>query len=41
MSIIIKSEELNVLIYKYLLESNLHHSAFTFYHEALLERVLS
>ena len=36
MSIVIRSDEVNVLVYKYLQESNLLHTAFTFYNEALL-----
>ena len=36
MSIVIRSDEVNVLVYKYLQESNLTHTAFTFYNEAAL-----
>ena len=31
MSIVIRNDEVNVLIYKYLQECNLNHTAFTFY----------
>lgn len=31
MSIILKANELNILIYKYFLEAGLTHSAFTFF----------
>ena len=37
MSITIKSDELNLIVYKYLLESNLSHTAFCLFNEARLE----
>ena len=41
MSILIKSDELNYLIYKYLQEAGLNHTAFSFYNEAALESVIT
>jgi len=40
MSIIIKANELNSLIYKYLLETGLSHSAYTLFNEAALSQPL-
>lgn len=37
MSIILKSDEINYLVYKYLSEMGLHHTAFSMFHEANLE----
>lgn len=36
MSIVVKSDELNLLIYKYLCEANLSHTAYTIFNEAQL-----
>lgn len=41
MSIVIRSDELNLLVYKYLLESNLSHTAFSLFNEARLESSIS
>ncbi len=41
MSILIKSDELNYLIYKYLQEAGLNHTAFSFFNEAALESIIS
>jgi|JI9StandDraft_1071089.scaffolds.fasta_scaffold440774_2 hypothetical protein len=40
MSVILKANELNILIYKYFLEAGLTHSAFTFFNEASLAQSL-
>ena len=40
MSIIIKANELNSIIYKYLLEAGLSHSAYTLFNEAALSQPL-
>lgn len=40
MSIIIKANELNILIYKYFLETGLSHSAYTLFNEAALTQPL-
>lgn len=40
MSIIIKANELNILIYKYFLEAGLSHSAYTLFNEAALAHPL-
>lgn len=41
MSIVIKSDEINVLIYKYLQECNLAHTAYALFTEANLEQSLT
>ena len=41
MSILIKSDELNYLIYKYLQEAAMAHTAFTFFNEAALENTVT
>lgn len=40
MSIVLRANELNTLIYKYLLEAGLNHTAFTLFNEALLAQPL-
>ena len=40
MSIVIKANELNTLIYKYFLEAGLSHSAYTLFNEAALAQPL-
>jgi len=37
MSIVVKANELNTLVYKYLLEAGLAHTAYTLFNEACLE----
>ena len=40
MSIVLKANELNTIIYKYLLEAGLNHTAYTFFNEASLAQPL-
>ena len=37
MSIILKSDEINYVVYKYLLEAGLNHTAFSMFYEANLD----